>query len=256
MQLGPIIEIDLDCVARPTYSRRLSVEIKGHARRAVPRREQPFDFRGQRTHDQPRAHFDDCDLASARCGAGRDLKADEFAADDDQAPAAANDVREAARIRRGTKIQDITETDFRHRELPRFRPSRQQEAPVAEPAAILKKNLLLLGIDRHRARSGAQLYLVQGQKRRLEQAAVRENLDAGQDFLGQRRTLIGRLGFGADQGDSSTPAFSPQRLRGPGPRVAGADNDYALHAACTLLRQCPLRSLGCEAKASIQSLME
>ena len=77
-----------------------------------------------------------------------------------------------------------------------------------------------------------------------------------QDFLGQRRTLIGRLGFGADEGDGSTPAFPPERLRGLGPGVACADDDYALHAPRTRLRQSPSRSLGCEAKASIQSLME
>src|ERR1700722_17177502 len=70
MQPRPVVEIDLDPIARPPDTRYLPVEMEGHARHAVPCREQLFDFRRHRSHDQARAGLDYADLATARRCAG------------------------------------------------------------------------------------------------------------------------------------------------------------------------------------------
>ena len=49
---------------------------------------------------------------------------------------------------------------------------------------------------------------------------------AAQQPFGQRRALVGRHGFGADQGDAAVEPASPQLRYAGGPGLPGPDHDH------------------------------
>jgi hypothetical protein len=67
----------------------------------------------------------------------------------------------------------------------------------------------------------------------LEERSLEWQL-AGQEFLGERWPLIGKVGFGADEDDPPCKALLAQCLRPMNPGVARADDEYCVRQSIPL----------------------
>ena len=55
---------------------------------------------------------------------------------------------------------------------------------------------------------------------------------AGEDLLGQRRPVVGRVRLGADEADPALEARRAQLLGGPQTAQSGPDDEHVLRLAC------------------------
>ena len=158
------------------------------------------------------------------------LQPDVAAADNENPPPRGHLRRERVRVRQIAHDVDAGEvTANRGRQTAGDGPGGQGEGVVGDPGSIGQGDDFCPGVDPGRVRAGAQgdlLIIIPFARAQVEPCLFHLTQEVG---FGERWSLIGRNGFGADQRDLPVEAFTTElagkRLAG----LAGADDDKMGH---------------------------
>ena len=185
----------------------------------------------------PVHRFEHRHLQSALGADGGDLKPDIARADDGDARTRQERRLQRVHIGDGFEIENPRQIGARTAQLAHPRAGGQQQLVVGQLAAIGQLHGLARTVDR----------LGRGVQQQIDarfaiigigfQEQARPLQLAQQIGLGERRALIGRIGFLAHQGDGAGMAFGAQRLDGLDGGLTGANNDDFLghsHGSVTM----------------------
>lgn len=171
---------------------------------------------------------DDGDVEAALPGRGCDLRADPAGADDDDRAAAIETCAERVGVLDTAQVEHAVERFAEDREATGLGAGGQQQPVVAQPLAVVERNLADRCVQAHGRATEAQLDVM------LDVVTFVVDVDllppdlAAQVVLGQRRPLVRALMFGPDQHEAPLEALSPQRLGGLGACEAGANDHESL----------------------------
>ncbi len=173
--------------------------------------------------------FEDRDFAAQLARRGGDLQPDITGADQANAPAG----HQRAFQRFG--VVERTQHMMRHvarpgnRARPGFRAGGQDQMVIDDTFAARQDDRVADQVYRFAVR----LQACRNRLIRIEvftaQVQVVERRLALQPGLGQRRPLIGQVGFGPDQGDLTRIAVLPEKSRGCAAGMAGPDDNDSAH---------------------------
>src|SRR5262249_25279674 len=162
---------------------------------------------------------------------GRHLGADESEPHRDRAAPPLDDGADAVAILDRAKLEDPAQLGPGDRQRAITSACRHQQPVVGDPVATLQCHDFLSGVERGRSRPQRELdALLAVILRRLDQLTFEVDL-AAKITLGQGRTVVGQLGFGADQADVTVEALIAQGRgrRGPGQGGANDHDTGSLH---------------------------
>ena len=171
---------------------------------------------------------DNGDLQSALPRGGGDLGADPAGSDDDDRAAAVEPFAQHVRVIDGAQVVNAVELGAGDREPARFRAGGQQQLVVAQPLAVVERDLLQRRVHVDRRAAEAQLDVVLGVEALVVDVDPLASGLAAQVVLRQRRALVRALVLGADKHQAPFEAFVSQCLSGLGGGQAGADDHECL----------------------------
>jgi hypothetical protein len=179
------------------------------------------DLGGQDARERPVGGLDDGDLAARGAGRGGELRADPSGADDHDGVLLTEDRPQPCGVVEGAQQMDAAHT-LRARELDRFGAGGDDQDVVRDGA---RRGVQFVRRGPHAGHVAAQLQL---DVERLEVDVEGGVLGlAEQHRLGQRRPVVGLVGFGSDQGDRAGEALFPQGHGGLHTGHARTDDDDA-----------------------------
>ncbi len=183
-------------------------------------------------HHRLGQHFEQRDVEAARAGCRCDLGADESGADH-------NDLR--ARVEQLAEREGVVECPERQHageirlvpEPARRGASRDHQPVERDPLAVVQLDLPGRDIERDGTRFEPPVELEV-----FDSLLAQHNLlgipVAAQQFLRQRRAVVGKVRFGPDRDDSLGEPVAPQRLRRAQARERGAHNRHGAHTRAKL----------------------
>jgi hypothetical protein len=147
------------------------------------------------------------DLEAALARRGGNFGADPTGPDHDHRAAAIEPITQGVTVRGAAQVEDAVELAAGNRKPARLGPDGEQQPVVAQPLAVVERQLARGRIQAHRGPAEAQLDVVLG----VEALGVdvdRLAVDfAAQVVLGQRRALVRALILGANQHHALIEAF-------------------------------------------------
>jgi hypothetical protein len=164
---------------------------------------------------------EDGDLEAALARRGGGLGADPAGPDHDERAAVLQPLTQGVAVLDAAQVQDAIELAAGDRKGAWLGPGGEQQPVVAQPLAVVERQLARRGVQAHRRATEAKLDVVLG--------VVAHGVDvdllavdlAAQVVLGQRRSLVRALLLGADEQPAPVKAFGAQGL---GAGQAGADD--------------------------------
>jgi hypothetical protein len=158
--------------------------------------------------------FDDRDVKTTCAGRRRDLRADEAGSDDDGPGAVVE--RAADRVCVVHPAQDVHTSQMAGaRQFPRRRTGRDHQCVVMDVRPARAHDT---GAEVEPRRRGVQQHLhavVVGEFLTTAEGNGPGRAVRREELLGQRRPVVGQVGFGADQGDPAVKTGLARALDGP-----------------------------------------
>jgi len=183
------------------------------------------DLRRRDPAERLRCHLDHGDGGAALAGDGGGLEADEPRADDGDAGTGSEPRAERQGVVDVADVKDVETVGARRAQLARPRAGREKEEIVGLAAAVLEAQPACAAIDLADPCAEAERNVVLAIPGLRPDIGLLDLHGAGEQLLGERWTLIGRMALLADQQDLALEAGAAQGLRGAATGMAGADDD-------------------------------
>ena len=185
------------------------------------------DLRRHAAHQDARLRLDDRDRGAALARAGRELQADEAAADDGDAAAGPRCGADRERVVEGAQIDAARSDGPAAAAGAASRRSPAAACRRASARAVGERTVLRRAVDRRRPRPAMDRCRALGETLVAGDRSSASARLADHRVLGQRRPLVGQMRLVADQRDRAVIADLAQRKRGARAAFAGADDDHA-----------------------------
>ena len=168
-------------------------------------------------------------------GHRRRFQPDESAADDHHAFARGDALAQLDAVIGSMQVTDRFRADVRNRQRSRACTRREHQVVVVQRRATFKVHRARGAVDTYDAMAENEadvVIVVEGARPKVR---VGQRFFAGQEFLAQRRTLVGQHVVRVDQGELAVPAHRPKRGAHGETAVPRADDDdpARAHNACS-----------------------